>query len=149
MAPTPSTKSKGPGRPSKYSKRLSDQICFSLMEGNSLRSTCKTLDIHKDTVLRWAVDQEHPFSSQYALARRIQAELMLDEILEIADDSTKDTKADGQPNKEHMMRARLRVDTRKWAAGKLAPKRYGDRLDLKHSGKTGGPVTFVMNLSDD
>ncbi len=31
---------------------------------------------------------------------------------------------------EHVQRSRLRVDTRKWAAGKLAPKRYGDKLNL-------------------
>jgi hypothetical protein len=28
----------------------------------------------------------------------------------------------------------LRVDARKWKASKLAPKRYGDKMDLNHSG---------------
>jgi hypothetical protein len=28
---------------------------------------------------------------------------------------------------ENVQRARLRIDTRKWMVGKLAPKKYGDR----------------------
>ena len=33
--------------------------------------------------------------------------------------------------------AKLRVDTRKWAASKLKPKKYGDRLENVHSGSIG------------
>jgi hypothetical protein len=29
---------------------------------------------------------------------------------------------------------RLKVDTRKWYLSKLAPKRYGDRIAVEHSG---------------
>jgi hypothetical protein len=31
-------------------------------------------------------------------------------------------------------RCRLEVDTRKWYLAKIAPKRYGDKLDVEHSG---------------
>ena len=37
-------------------------------------------------------------------------------------------------DQEHIGRSRLRIDTRKWAASKLAPKKYGDKLDLNHAG---------------
>ena len=46
---------------------------------------------------------------------------------------------------EHVQRSRLRVDTRKWAAGKLAPKRYGDKV--QHTGDGGGPIRVRPDLS--
>lgn len=55
---------------------------------------------------------------QYARAQEIRADLIADEVIEIAD-----TDADAQ-------RARNRIDARKWSSGKLAPKKYGDRIDL-------------------
>jgi hypothetical protein len=47
---------------------------------------------------------------------------------------------DGKPigwqlNGEHLQRSRLRVDTRKWIASKLKPKKYGDKVEHEHSGK--------------
>ncbi len=37
------------------------------------------------------------------------------------------------------------VDTRKWAAGKMAPKRYGDKI--QHTGDGGGPIRVRPDLS--
>ena len=37
------------------------------------------------------------------------------------------------------------MDTRKWAAGKLAPKRYGDKL--QHTGEGGGPIRTEVDLT--
>jgi len=39
--------------------------------------------------------------------------------------------------------AKLRVDTRKWAASKLKPKRYGDKVTTEHTGPNGGPVHVI------
>jgi len=91
------------------------------------------------------------FRQQYALAREVQAEHHIDEIVEIADDGTNDymekRNADGAlvgwtENGENVQRSRLRVDTRKWAASKLAPKKYGDKQVDEHSGPDGGPITL-------
>jgi len=37
-------------------------------------------------------------------------------------------------------RSRLRIDARKWLASKLAPKKYGDKIDATLSGPDGGPI---------
>ena len=37
---------------------------------------------------------------------------------------------DFEYNGDAVQRSRLRIDTRKWYASKLAPKKYGDKLDL-------------------
>lgn len=57
-------------------------------------------------------------AEQYARAREDQADYIAGEVLEIAD-------TEPDPNK-----ARVRIDARKWAAGKLKPKVYGDRIQL-------------------
>ncbi len=79
----------------------------------------------------------------------MQADALFDEALEIADDASGDWTKDAKGNKvldhEHVQRSRLRVDTRKWAAGKMAPKRYGDKL--QHTGDGGGPIRVRPDLS--
>lgn len=62
-------------------------------------------------------------------AKQCQIEAFIDEILEIADDTTQDliTNERGHlvSNNSSITRARLRIDTRKWLASKLVPKVYG------------------------
>lgn len=94
------------------------------------------------TVFRWLADDRFAdFREQYARAREAQAEAIFDEMLDIADDATNDfmerksEKGEGwELNGEHVQRTRLRLDTRKWMAARLAPKKYGDKVDVAHSG---------------
>jgi len=57
-------------------------------------------------------------------ARAAQADLFFKECLEIADRG-KDSENESQAR---IQRDRLRVDTRKWMAARLAPKKYGDHI---------------------
>lgn len=88
------------------------------------------------------------FRDKYEKSRAQQQELMAEEIVAIADETSRDsivTDAGGEtPNHEWMARSRLRVDTRKWLMSKLAPKKYGDKLDVEHSGS----VTTTLTLDD-
>ena len=101
------------------------------------------------TVCKWLVDFP-TFSEQYARAREIQADTLFDEILDIADESTNDktVNADGNEvvNHEAIQRARLRVDTRKWMAGKLKPKKYGEKQAIEHSSPDGS-MTPIINVN--
>jgi len=105
----------------------------------------------RQTVLDW-LHAEPEFAAQYARAREAQADLMGEEILDIADDSRNDSfvDEDGQThvNFDHIQRSRLRVDARKWLMGKMAPKKYGDKL--LHAGADGeGPlVVRVISFAD-
>lgn len=91
----------------------------------------------RSTVYDWLEEEGHDFLDKYTRARARQAETMLDEIIEISDDTSRDTvtikKGDAEievPNTEWILRSKLRVDSRKWAMSKLAPKKYGDKLAL-------------------
>ncbi len=129
-------KPKKKGRPSLYTEALAAEICRRLAEGETLRAICRdTAMPDKATVLRWLADKKKAdFREQYVYAREMQADALFDEALEIADDALGDWTVDKDGKKvfdhEHVQRSRLRVDTRKWAAGKMAPKKYGDKLDL-------------------
>jgi len=43
--------------------------------------------------------------------------------------------------------ARVELDIRKWFASKFLPKRYGDKIDLEHSGNVGLTVN-VLRITD-
>ncbi len=140
-----------PGRPTRYTEAIAVKICRRLAEGESLRKICKNTSMPAiSTVMGWLFDGKHAeFSEQYAHARDLQADKLFDEALEIADATSDDwiTTEDDKKilDHEHVQRSRLRVDTRKWAAGKLAPKRYGDKL--QHTGDGGGPIRVRPDLS--
>ncbi len=132
----PAPKKRKTGRPSLYTDALAAEICRRLAEGETLRSVCRDKAMpDKATILRWLVDKATAeFRAQSTYAREMQADALFDEALEIADDASGDWTVDKDGKKtldhENIQRSRLRVDTRKWAAGKMAPKKYGDKLDL-------------------
>lgn len=130
------------GRPSAFTQGLADTICDRLEAGETLRAICRDEGMPApQTVLRWTKANE-AFSEQYARARETGYGHMADELLEIADDKSKDAFVDidgtVHVNAEVVARSRLRVDTRKWLLSKALPKIYGDKL--AHTGPDGGAI---------
>ncbi|WP_428562480.1 MAG: hypothetical protein ACP59X_21495 [Solidesulfovibrio sp. DCME] len=122
------------GRPSTYSEDVADTLCQELMAGKSLRTICAVEGMPSaSTVYAW-LRQYQEFAAQYARAREVQADVLADEILEIAD-------SDLDPN-----RARVMIDARKWLAGKLRPKKYGDRVELDHKVDGTRPMQVTVNV---
>jgi len=85
---------------------------------------------------------------RYARACEDRAELIADEILTISDNVGKDIVKlpDGREVVDNavIQRDRLRVDSRKWLLAKLQPKKYGDKIDVAHS----GGVTLKFDSDD-
>lgn len=147
MAGRPPGRQNGRGRPSTFSQAIADEVCERLADGESLRSICDGEGMpDKATVFRWlAKEENHIFRDQYARARETQADSLFDDILAIADDGRNDfMKRNGDEgwlaNGEAIRRSQLRVDARKWMAGKLQPKKYGERVTQELTGKDGGPI---------
>lgn len=126
-----------------FDQDVADQICERIAsEAISLRAICQADDMPSmTTVFKWLRETD-TFAQQYAIAREAQADLLFDETLEIADDSANDWEerkhfagADESPqvNGEAIARAKLRIDTRKWIAAHLRPKKYGEKLDLNQT----------------
>jgi len=106
----------------------------------------------QSTVYLWLLDEDKKlFSENYARARASQAEVMFDELLDIADDSSQDTiigRRGPEENKEWTNRSRLKVDTRKWYLSKVLPKKFGEKLDLTSDGKEIKGNTIVFKEFD-
>lgn len=115
-------------RPSSFTDEIAAEICRRLSLGESLKRVCETPDLpHRDTVYRW-LDCFPEFYDNYERARRLQADTFVDEIVDIGD------------TEEDPVRARVKIDARKWVAGKQRPRKYGDSQRTVHTGEDGGPI---------
>lgn len=142
------------GRPSIFTQELVDKICNRISLGESTRKILKDKDMPSSaTFYKWLTDKDKKdFLEQYETSCNIRAELMFEELNEIADDGTNDfmevTSDNGEVREqlrpEHIQRSRLRVDTRKWYLSKVLPKKYGDKMDVTSDGKAikGNSIIF-------
>ena len=109
------------------------QLVVDLMvsDGLSLRKASARHQISAQTFLR-AVAASPALAEQYDRARATMIERLADEVMELADAPV--AKLDNGATDPGLVRHRqLQVDTRKWFLSKLAPKIYGDRLDVSVS----------------
>jgi len=105
---------------------MGNLICDKLTEGMSVRKLCKMDGFPNPSTIYVWIDRFPEFAERYARARETATEDMLEDILEIADDPTIDTQE-----------KRVRIDTRKWAMGKLKPKKYGEKTTHEVGNKEG------------
>ncbi len=125
----------------KFSDELFEAMCMRIStSADGLHKVCSEFNISPISFYQWLKDDKE-LANRYAHAREVQAELLADQILSIADDSTNDTKTiigkSGEPieveNTEWTNRSKLRVEARKWIAAKLKPKKYGDKVEVEQN----------------
>ena len=125
-------------RPSQFTQEIADEICDRISKGEPLAAICRDEHMPSDrTVRNWQKSNE-AFSSAIAGARETGFDVIAAECLDIADETGRDTiygkEGEERPNTEWISRSKLRIETRLKLLAKWDPKRYGDKLDLKHSG---------------
>ena len=111
------------GRPAIYTPELAKTVCDRLEHGETLVAIVRDpLMPSRMTVYRW-LQSDEAFREEYARARDAQADHFAEEIVDIADaePSLIFKNVDG-------------VDVRKWYASKVAPKKYGDKIETTHRG---------------
>lgn len=126
------------GRPTLYSEKLADDICELVADNYRLTEIEKMRGMPtRRSIVNW-LGKYPEFDVKYTRAREELALAMSDEILAIADDTSNDwmeRRGEKVPNMEVVMRSRVRIDTRRWLMTKILPKKFGDRLELDHSGE--------------
>lgn len=141
------------GRPSIYSEELANEICVRLGLGESLRKICLDERIPSmATVMTW-LSRKPEFLEQYTRAREIQAETQFDELIDIVDqhpDLAHVVGKDGELievkfDSSYVAWMKLRVDTRKWTAARMAPKKYGEQ---KTAEETNDLTVIDVNVRD-
>lgn len=125
------------GRPTIYNEELADRICELVATNtNGLPKLCDAHDWmpSHDTVNKWRYRYPN-FSAKYAQSKRFQAELMAEQVKEIASEKAYYIDADGNQKVDpgFIASQRLQADTVKWLASKLAPKIYGDRQTIEQT----------------
>jgi hypothetical protein len=115
-------------------KEIINKLCKLIESGISLRKALESDSNMPSRVVfyEW-LEADKEKANQYVRACETRADLIFEEIMDIADDSGNDVKytEHGEViNSEFVQRSRLRVDSRKWMLGKMNPKKYGDKIDL-------------------
>lgn len=122
-----------------------DELCSFVLSKGHMAEFCVNKGLNYTSMLRWLNASEER-TKLYADARECRADALADEIISISDEVSVITTIDDGGAVELKLdatavaRNRLRVDARKWAAAKLKPKAYGDKVTQEHVGKDGGPI---------
>ena len=123
-----------------------EEICQRLSQGEPLAQICR--DLHMPgvtTVWEWSRDDKSVAES-IAQARVVGFDVIADDCLAIADDTSQDTMHTEQgerANTEWIARSKLRIETRLKLLAKWDPKRYGDLQKVEHSGSVDVAATLL------
>jgi hypothetical protein len=141
-------------RATSYTDELGKAICDRIAEGETLISVTKDEGMPSlATVSRWLNDSKQAdteFFKLYTTAREVQYIIREEEILEISDDGRRDyleTDDGVVVDHDHINRAKLRVDSRKWLLSKLLPLRFGDRIAHQALDEHGKPARMEITVT--
>ena len=134
-----------------YDPELAKLICEDISQSAvPLNKIAKKHGLRWQAIFTWRYTVPE-FDRMYMQAKEDQADFLAEEVLEIADADPglilgSQAAADGlqfdvvRVDGSAVAHQRLRVDARKWAAGKLKPKKYGDKVETTLTGDPDRPV---------
>ena len=135
-------------------EEIFNNIFNSIENGNSLRKTLIAISLPAKTFYEW-LEQDEEKSKQYARACELRADVLFEEVLEIANTTIEgkviETDESGRTKEkvgDMLGHRRLQIDARKWMLGKLNPKKYGDKVDVTSDGEKISQVT-IFQLPDN
>jgi hypothetical protein len=107
-----------------YTPESAESILLLMRDGKSLRKACQEAGIKKGTFLDW-VEREPGLADQYARAREEMMDTQAEELESIGEQAARAETA------AEVAGLRLQSDNRKWLLSKLAPKKYGEKLEIE------------------
>ena len=127
-----------------------EPICERIADCITLQVIANEIGVTKWDLLRFVNSDLH--HNAHIRAREAQADKHAADVLAIADEIEVEAKYDGddvrlQLDATAVARNRLRVDTRKWLAAKMAPKKYGEKSTTEVTGKDGAAIDMSLSVS--
>lgn len=120
------------GRPTDYLPDTGIKIADWIAKGKPVHKIAALAGMPSErTIYRWLAEHEE-FRQDYTRAREAFSHRAVAETIAIADAAPETVKG--------VEKARLRVQTRQWAAERMAPKKYGARVKQELSGPDDGPI---------
>jgi hypothetical protein len=130
---------------------MTPELIAKVLDGVALFSlvrVCSGPDMPNRTAFLDLVATDEALQRRYAAAMAARADKYAEETIEIADDGSNDTyvDADGmvKVDTDVVARSKLRIAARQWYAGKIAPKKYGDKVDLNHGVQPDNPLAALL-----
>ena len=117
-------------RPIKYDPAtIWPVVLESIANGQSLSSILRQHDFPSYAWAKAQLRGDSGLRRQYEQAVEDRADRLAEELIELADEPMPDG-LDGPGMSAWVQQLRVRIDVRKWAASKLRPRAYGDRLEV-------------------
>lgn len=154
------------GRPTKYNKKLAEEICDAIATGIiGLERLCQAHDHWPESkiIYNWII--KHPeFKQLYIEAKQNQQHKFNEELTEVAyhpeytNEVTEEFSDPDDPStktirkvviKDNVARSRLKYEALKWQLARLNPQKYGDKTIL--SGDANNPLQIIsrhLNVDD-
>jgi hypothetical protein len=108
--------------------KLADAVLANMDSGMSCWKACEKAGVKNSTFMLW-LSQDSALAESYAQARENFVERIAQEVMELSDVDVGET-PDGRKDWAAVQKHKLQVDTRKWLLSKLAPKKYGEKIEI-------------------
>lgn len=144
------------GRMSRLQGGVVDEVCnmLALGEAGTVRAALRRInetrrsDDQLSSAMFWMQCLNNPeWKTRVYAAQEAHAEIMADEMLDIADDNQEDwlEGSDGvqRPNYDHIGRSKLKLDTRRFLMAKRSA-RYSEKIDVTSDGKSLNLAPIIM-----
>lgn len=124
-----------PKRRAKYTAEERNAVADQILElmklgpAESLADACRQSGVSVGQFLTWVEKDDKELKDKYARARVALMDRMAEGLIDIADTQPA-LLPNGAIDSAAIAHQKLRIDTRKWLLSKLAPKKYGDKLEL-------------------
>ena len=144
---------KKPGRATKRTPEIIDEIMRRISDGEPLRQICR--DEHMPSwgaVYDW-LEVDTDLASRFARAREKGEEAIAQECLKIADTPQIGEETTVKPNGDVEIKSsdmlghrKLQIDTRLKLLAKWNPKKWGEKVDLNHGGQENNPIKATTKV---
>jgi hypothetical protein len=111
-------------------------VLSGMRNGLSAFKACEAAGLSQSTFNLW-VNEDAELAAEYARAREDLIERIANEVIELSDADV-GMQPDGKKDWAAVQKHKLQVDTRKWLLSKLAPKKYGEKIEV--SGDPANPL---------
>jgi len=121
-----------------YTRELSDKLLAKVASGQTVSGAARTMKLSPHTVWHWRRRNYDNFIERLQEAQEACVEKLVDEIIDIADDKSRDLKTDAKGGQkidwEVVARSKIRIDARKWIASVVNPRKYGEKIAVQNTG---------------
>lgn len=148
------------GRPTLYSPEMVDKICTQICSGKSLNEITRNPKMPAfATISFWLLDPlKKDFLEKYEIAQQIRAQYLFEHVIEVSKNPLKGTSetvnSEGETTirtEDAVNRSTLYVKSLMWALARMAPKKYGNKLDVTSDDKPleGTKVILGMEITQE